>query len=76
MDSIEKTNKIISTLQKLQFVAEFFIFSKVQENSDVIPEFLTLMEGIKFYLKSIGIAQSKGIYLENVQTHSITRSPI
>lgn len=66
-DNIETTNKLITTLNRLQFVGEIFIFSRTSENSHIIPEFLTIIEGIKFYMKSVAIAQSHGIFLENVQ---------
>jgi hypothetical protein len=57
------THNIISFLDKVQFVCEFFILSKLHENHEAIPELLMVLEALKFYFKAIALARSPGLYL-------------
>ena len=58
-----KTMKIIQSLRKIQFICEFFILSKVSEDSHVVAEFLTVVEAIKFYFKSVALAQCENLFI-------------
>ena len=56
-----------------------FILSKVEKNSHFIPEFLIISEALKFYFKSLNVAEERTIYLSNPETqpnnnHSETSS--
>jgi hypothetical protein len=55
---------IISHLEKIQFVFEFFILSKLHKTDEVIPEICMVFEAFKFYFKSAALTGSPGLYIE------------
>jgi hypothetical protein len=64
MSQQSKANTIVHSLKKIQFIAEFFILSKVSDDSHIVSEFLMIVEAIRFYFKTVAFVEAENLYLE------------
>lgn len=58
-------HKMVKHLQKIQFVCEYFLLSKVSETHKSVSEMLIIIESFKFYFKCVSLTECKGIYVES-----------
>lgn len=48
-------HKMVQHLQKVQFVCEYLLLSKVSETHHSVSEMLTVIESFKFYFKCLSL---------------------
>jgi hypothetical protein len=68
------SDKILATIDRFEFIAEWFISSKYPNNVEVFHQFLVLVEAVKFYYRMKKLAHMD-IFIEDMNYEEQKKPP-